>query len=534
MTIDATGGEDVCTVHVIEHSTAQEEVLWVGTDDGKVHVSRNNGQSWSDVSGNLPEFPEGAWIQQIKASNKNAGEALLIANDYRRFNYTPYAYRTRDYGESWDRIVDANDVIGYTLSIVEDPEEKNLLFLGTDDGLYVSIDAGANWTKWDAENFPSTNVYDLVIHPREHDLVAGTFGRSIWVLDDIRPLRALAREGISSLNRPLQLYEPPTAYLAERQQPAGSRFGGNALYNGENRRSGAMITYSITRPEAQEGNVDSKADKRKKDKNDIQKTKEDTSGDEEQAVSYDSLITEIFKGDERIRTLKTKASEENGMHRMYWYMREKGVPSMRRGNVNRDREPSGTEVLPGTYKVRLQFGDQRDSTMITVESDPRINLSMSDRIAKYEAIKSLEARGALGFEAVELLKENISLVEDIQKELKEKDEDAFEEAISKSKEVADTLNRQLDLFLGAEDDRQGITRGGPVTIRSRYSTAYNYLSNALHAPGKTENQLIEQFENALNEALDVVNEYFREEWPEYRKLIEGLDRSPFKDVEEIK
>jgi len=104
----------------------------------------------------------------------------LVANDYRRFNYTPYAYRTRNYGKTWERIVDGSDVQSYTLSIVEDIEEPNLLFLGTDDGLYVSLDAGSNWEKW-TKGFPTTSVKDLVIQPREHDLVIGTFGRAAWV-----------------------------------------------------------------------------------------------------------------------------------------------------------------------------------------------------------------------------------------------------------------------------------------------------------------------------------------------------------------
>ena len=113
---------------------------------------------------------QGSWITQIKASNKNKGEALLIANDYRRFNYTPYAFRTKDYGKTWQRIVDENDVNGFTLSIIEDIEEPNLMFLGTDDGLYVSFNAGNSWNKWNKE-FPTVPVNDLAIQPREHDLV---------------------------------------------------------------------------------------------------------------------------------------------------------------------------------------------------------------------------------------------------------------------------------------------------------------------------------------------------------------------------
>ena len=221
-------------------------MLWVGTDDGRVHYTQNGGESWTDVSKNLIGLPEGSWIVQIKASNKNKGEALLVANDYRRFNYTPYAYRTTNYGKTWERIVDANDVTSYTLSIVEDPIEKNLLFLGTDDGLYVSIDAGNTWTKW-TQGFPTVSVKDLVIQPREHDLVIGTFGRAAWVLDDIRPLRKIASDP-TVLTSDIKVFDPPTAYLAAYQQPTGTRFGGDALYHTALR---SPITFRSRKQKAQ-------------------------------------------------------------------------------------------------------------------------------------------------------------------------------------------------------------------------------------------------------------------------------------------
>lgn len=242
ITIDATGAENHCTILVIEPSPLEQDMLWVGTDDGRVHVTQNGGNSWNDVSKNLKGLPTGSWIVQIKASNKNEGEALLVANDYRRFNYEPYAYRTKNYGKSWERIVDANDVKSYTLSIIEDLEEPNLMFLGTDDGLYISTNAGEQWTKW-TQGFPTVPVKDLVIHPREHDLVIGTFGRAAWVLDDLRPLRAIAKNEIA--NKKLELFTPPTAYQAAYQQASGSRFGGDAMYSGDNRGSGAQFKYYV-------------------------------------------------------------------------------------------------------------------------------------------------------------------------------------------------------------------------------------------------------------------------------------------------
>ncbi len=240
LTMDATGAENHTTILVIEPSPVEKDVLYVGTDDGRVHVSKNGGQSWDEIS-KLPGLPAGSWITQIKASNKTKGEALLVANNYRRFDYKPYAYRTTNYGATWNRIVDENDTESYTLSILEDTKEKNLLFLGTDDGLYYSTNAGDNWTKW-THGFPTVSVKDLVIQEREDDLVIGTFGRAAWVLDDIRPLRAIAKDK-NILNSKLKVFEPPVAYQAAYQQPTGSRFGGDAMYNGENRDGGARISY---------------------------------------------------------------------------------------------------------------------------------------------------------------------------------------------------------------------------------------------------------------------------------------------------
>ena len=167
-------------------------MLWAASDDGRVHFTKDGGGTWVDVSKNLKGLPAGSWITQIKASQKNKGEALLVANDYRRFNYTPYAYRTKNYGKTWERIVDETNAESYVLSIIEDPINSDLMFLGTDDGLYISFNAGKKWKKFDSEIFPTVSVKDLVIQTREHDLVIGTFGRAAWVLDDIRPLRAMA------------------------------------------------------------------------------------------------------------------------------------------------------------------------------------------------------------------------------------------------------------------------------------------------------------------------------------------------------
>ncbi|HAE71111.1 MAG TPA: hypothetical protein DCG56_00385, partial [Flavobacteriaceae bacterium] len=363
LTMDATGAENHCTILVIEPSPVEKDMLWVGTDDGRVHFTQDGGNTWNEVTKNIKGLPKGSWIPQIKASANNKGEALLIANDYRRFNYTPYAYRTKNYGKTWERIVDEKDVNSYTLAIIEDPKNPNLLFLGTDDGLYMSLNAGDSWEKWTA-GFPTVSTKDLVIHPREEDLVIGTFGRAAWVLDDIRPLRAVAGNP-EALVGPFKLFAPPTAYLAAYQQPTGSRFGADALYQGENKKYGAMITYFTKEGAAKKG---AKADL-KTDSEDQDESDQDA---EKLKSSKDSLFLRVFNGDALIRTIGFKKPEKSGFHRMYWNMDEKGADRPSRSISTRNRERGGKSVLPGTYKLVLTDGLLESMQDIRVAADPRL------------------------------------------------------------------------------------------------------------------------------------------------------------------
>jgi hypothetical protein len=293
-----------------------------------------------------------------------------------------------------------------------------------------------------------------------------------------------------------------------------------------------MLTYSVNIPERtdkKETEATSKKSKKQKDQKGAVENEED-----ESKATYDSLIIEIYKGTEIIRTLKSKAPDKNGLHRTFWYMDEKGVDRMSRRDRRSNREPGGVTVLPGTYKVRFTLGDQKDSTNIKVVYDPRIEMSETAIRAQYATLKSMEAKYALGVKAVDRLKESLDIVKDIQSDLKKKDKDGYKDQIALCKTTIDTLNAMLDVFLGKEDDRQGITRDNPNSVNNSYSTAFWYTSSALHAPGQTEQKLIAKFEQDLKKALDMVNGYYKEKWPEFRTTVESLDTSPFKDYEEIK
>ncbi|MBV7268593.1 WD40/YVTN/BNR-like repeat-containing protein [Winogradskyella luteola] len=526
LTMDATGAENHCTILVIEPSPVEKDMLWAGTDDGRVHYTTDGGNNWNEVTKNIKGLPTGSWIAQIKASNINKGEALLIANDYRRFNYTPYAYRTKNYGKTWERIVNENDVQSYTLAIVEDLVEPNLMFLGTDDGLYISINAGKKWTKW-TEGFPTTSVKDLVIQPREHDLVIGTFGRAAWVLDDIRPLRAMAKNA-STINSNIQLFEPPTAYQVAYQQPTGSRFGGDALYNGENRDRGARFSYLFNKQE-----VPNKEEKEAKKDDDVIKNNE-ASMDEKNTIKWDSLTLKLYDGNRLIRTLKRKAPKENGIHKWTWYMNEAGVSRPSRTIRKETREPAGVSVKPGTYKAVLHYGNLTSETAIKVESDPRLNVSQKNIDEVYATAKQLEQLQKTAADAVKQLVESKGIAETYKKELSELDKEQYKDEIDASKETVKTIDSLIDKYLGKVDKRQGITRNPEVTPLQRLRTAQSYTYNSQTGLTSTETTLIKHAKNALNEFFSETNTFFNKQWKDYETRMRQVETNPFKEIKTFK
>ncbi len=496
ITLDATGAENHCTLLVIEPSPLQKDLLWIGSDDGRVHITKDGGENWTELTKNIKQLPKGSWIAQIKASNKQAGTAFLVANDYRRFNYTPYVFKTTNYGKSWERIVDEKDVFGYTLSIVEDIETEDLLFLGTDDGLYYSINAGEKWAKFDAEVFPTVPTKDLIIHPREHDLVIGTFGRAIWVMDDIRPLREIAINP-EVLDKKMHLFNPPNAYLTKYQQPTGSRFGADAIYNAENRKYGSMLTYFYK--------VEDKKAK-------------------------DSLSLKIYDDERLIRTLKAKAPSETGLHRWYWNLTEKGVERPTRKEVKSKVEPSGVSVMPGKYKVVLGTASETSEVNVVVRTDPRLDLSEQAIEDPYKYSKTIEGYLQQVTLAVNQLKASKNTLATYKKRIGKKDEKANKVLVERIAAASENIDSIMDLFIGKEDKRQGIVRNPENSVVKRIYTASRYIRSRPYGITDTEKALVKHASNDLKIALKQTNSFFEENWEDLKTSIEAIELTEFKEI----
>jgi len=382
----------------------------------------------------------------------------------------------------------------------------------TDDGLYISVNAGKKWTKW-TEGFPTVPVKDLIIQPREHDLVIGTFGRAAWVLDDIRPLRAIAKKQ-TVLHKKMELFTPPTAYQASYQQPSGSRFGADAMFNAKNRSYGALIQYYINLPE------------REKQKEKTEK-KEDTTT----KIKWDSIQFDFYDKDRLIRTLKRKVPKENGIHTINWRMNEKGVAHASRKISKQKSEPSGVIVKPGVYRIKATFGDVVSEQSITVKYDPRLNISEEAINQKYNAAKELEQYQKTMTDAVKQLVESKEIATNFKKKLTKEDKEKYKNQIKSSENTIKKIDSLLTIYLGKDDKRQGIIRSINPNVNTRLQTARRYVNSRFGNQTATEKRLIQQFKTSLDKALKETNSFFLDGWSTYKSEIETIKISPFKETE---
>lgn len=383
LTPDQTGAEMHCTIISIAPSPLDKNVIWVGTDDGHVQLTTNGGSNWKNNSGTMPGLPQGAWIPQIHASLHNKSEAFVVANNYRQNDWRSFLYHTKDGGATWKNLTPAGKVSGHCLSVVQDSEVPSLIFLGTENGLYISFNYGEEWHKWTYQ-YPSVATQDIKIHPREHDLIIGTFGRAIYILDDIRPLRKYAKDKLC-YDKKIVALDVRDAWQNASMRPAGERFPADHHFEGHNRGSGARIGYYFkveddTKPE-QPATNSKKIPKEVSGKSDETKVKKDKSKSDKEKVTIAILSA---KGDS-VRTWQHEP--DTGFNYVYWRFDTKGIrfPSEKEDKEKKDEPGGGFNVAPGKYKAVYSYGQWKDSSTFQVNYDPRLTWNSS----AYEELKAL-------------------------------------------------------------------------------------------------------------------------------------------------
>jgi photosystem II stability/assembly factor-like uncharacterized protein len=525
LTPDVTAAENHCTILSIAPSPVQRGVIWAGSDDGRLHVTRDGGNSWTSVEANLKGVPANTWIPHIEPSHFDAGTAFVVFDDHRRSNFATYAIRTTDFGRTWTNLV-TPQLRGWALVIVQDPVNRDLLFLGTEFGLYTSLDGGTSWLPF-THGLPTASVMDLAIHPREHDLVIGTHGRSAYVLDDLRPLRTLSAE---LLARPLHLFEPAAARQHWLAAEAGGFGLGSGEYRGENRPYGAIVTYSLNLPGLPHPDDDTERAAREAEREVVAVTAawgpeappKPTVTPSPAAKRGEPPQVEIRVADAAGTTIRTfKAPARRGVNRAVWDLRRDAFKQPPRGEPQPyDEPPVGPEVPPGSYTVTVAFGDHAASAPVEVLPDPRSGNTTADWQRRAAAIATA---GALRDSAVAAIERLAVVRRDVESALQLVRQAAADPAAVENDPVVvsgTTLLRELaalDRRLWTAPSTVGIVAENDAF--SKVTTAERYLQSSWSPPSPSHEAYLAAARTALDAVLTEINGFDAGPVAAFRRLL---------------
>jgi photosystem II stability/assembly factor-like uncharacterized protein len=350
ITVDNSAAEMNTTIYSISESPRAAGQIWVGTDDGNVQLTRDSGKSWSNLTANLG-MPPGNWISWVEASRYDPAVAYVADDRHTVGDMAPYLYRTADYGRTWQRLVgpETPGIRGYAHVIREDRLNPNILYLGTEFGLYVSLNGGQSWAQFKPDNFPDgLAVRDIAIQERDDALVLATHGRGIWVIDDVSPLRQLTAQTLASTAVLL-----PGGPIQQRIQGNGGWAEGDASYAGDDPQSGATITY-------------------------FQKARH----------VIGRMKLEILDSNGKVVD-EIPTSKRRGLNRVQWSMLTK-PPMVPPAASLAGSSTSGQRVLPGNYTVRLTDAGQVMTEPLTITLDRRAKFTIADREAQYVAAERIK------------------------------------------------------------------------------------------------------------------------------------------------
>jgi photosystem II stability/assembly factor-like uncharacterized protein len=448
LTLDATGAENHTTLLDISPSPVETGMIWAGSDDGNVHLTRDGGATWVNTVGAMEGAPATGWVADIEPSPHDAESAWVAFDEHRRGDGAPYLFRTDDAGANWTQL--GQEIEGFLHAVEEDPVEPNLVFAGTEFGLWMSIDRGERWSR--VPHIPAVPVRDLEVHARDGDLVLGTHGRGVWVIDAIHSLRQIAAQP-TILDEPVYLFEPSRAVLHPTAEGIGYRSTGMAMWQGETRPYGALLTFWAG------------------------------------SGARGSADVEIRTGQgDRVAALTT--SIRPGLNRAVWDL-VASDPAEATGLADR------AEVLPGRYIASVRVNGVVAEHDLVVDPDPR--LAPPDLRAarmRLSALREEGTRNEMADRAQQRLSELRTALVRVRDRLSDANLSSRVGALD-----ADLAALQRRLFLGPEC--QGICGG--ETLAAPVGGASSMLRSGTGPPTPLEREAIGRSEAALAEVLEEVN-----------------------------
>jgi photosystem II stability/assembly factor-like uncharacterized protein len=342
ISMDNTGAEVHCTIYTLAESPLKAGLLWAGTDDGYLWLTRDNGKNWTRVDQQIKGLPSSSWVSRVEASHAAEGRVYVTFDRHRWDDYAPYVYRSDDFGKTWVSLRNNLPKTGYLHVLREDPLNHNLLYLGSEFGLFFSFDGGNRWIAYNT-GFPTTAVRDLTVHPRENDLIVGTHGRGVWIMDNITPLQQFSPAVMAA---DIHLFDLSQATIYFERSDA--ELYAEPIFSAPNPTFGATIDYYL------------KSD----------------------APKEQQVLIHLYDPDgNKFRTLE--GTGKQGLNRVYWDIRQnppfKVLPEILKGDVARwFGTPMGPFVLPGTYKIVVEYGNRKLEQSVVVKKDKNLDYPLEE------------------------------------------------------------------------------------------------------------------------------------------------------------
>ncbi|MFN2473239.1 MAG: sialidase [Sphingomicrobium sp.] len=450
ITVDNSAAETNATIYSISESPVAAGMIWVGTDDGNVQLTRDGGAHWANLTKNI-RVPAGSWISWVEASRTDPAVAYAAVDRHTFGDFAPYVFRTADYGRSWQPIIGpaTNGVTGYAWTVREDPKNPNILFVGTEKGLFASLDRGAKWSRFRPSGFPDVAVRDIAFQTRDDDMVLATHGRGIWIVDDISPLRTLNSATLASDLRLI-----PSRPVEQRIRGNGGWAEGDATYTGQNPPSGAVISYY------------------QRARHVIGRLKVEVLDDKGQ------LVDEL------------PASRRRGLNRISWSMQTK-PPQVPPAASIAGASTQGQRVLPGHYSVRITKNGTVSTMPLDVVLDPRATYTVADRKTQYDAAERVKAM----FARMSTLAARIAAArEGAEKIADDSSTPAATRALAEKVEARANALRK---------DVVATTEGGAITgeerLREHADTVYGAITSSESAPTPYQLARVEALERELGD-----------------------------------
>jgi len=508
ITKDNTSIEYYDTIFTVMESPVQAGTIWVGTDDGLVQVTRDGGKNWANVTPSKDMMPEWIQVNSLEASPFDAGTAYVAATMYKYDDYKPYLYKTSDYGKTWKKITNGIPDGAFTRVIREDPNKRGLLYAGTETGMYISFDDGANWQSMQF-NLPVVPITDLVIQKREKELVAATQGRAFWIFDDLPMLHQMMDAGGFGAASATKLFKPKEAY----RMPGGGGFNLPATATiGKNPASGVVVYYSLkTKPTTDLVLEFLDANGKPVNKFTTRLPRPDAQGQAqgEQPQAGGGEEGGFFGGGAPAR-----ATTEVGLNRFVWDMR---YPDATRfpGMILWAGQTQGPKIVPGNYQVKLTVDGQTMTETFEVKADPRLTATSADYVKQLDL--SLKIRDKLTE-----THNGIIQIRDVKKQI----DDLVKRVGPQSKPIADSGNALIKKLTEVEEALYQTKNQSsqdplnfPIRLNNKLAALLGVVARSDTPPNDQSFAVYEDLARQIDAQLAKLSQIVKTDVPAFNQLV---------------